>query len=189
MTMTKDQAQMLTSLAIACRPNGARRWDSAGVMAALRQVADRSLAEVVMATIHAASDRDVDSPAVIPTAGSHWSAAKAVKVTKLDTAPPGTRCTVCGKSEYGCTQFREHHGGHEFSRPKPPPDPEEVAAHVAALKAELAPTAGPTQRRTLDDLAAANPKLHARLEELRAANPGLQDQPMREPENESGEPA
>ena len=177
MTVTPDDARMLTALAVKCRPNGASRWDSAGVMAALKQVADRSLAEVVMATIRAASDRDVDSPGVIPSAGSHWQAAAAVKTTRLDTAPPGTRCTVCGVGRHRGSE------DHPFTLPKPM-DPADVADRVAALKATLEPTAGPTGHRTLDDLAEANPELHANLQRVREQIP---DATTREPMPEANE--
>jgi hypothetical protein len=173
MTISKDHAQMLTTLAVACRPTGARRWDSAGVMAALAKVADRGLAEVIMATIRAASDRNADSPGVIPTAGSHWAESASVRAFVPDSAPPGTRCTVCGREQH------RGHEDHDFSRPHET-DPETVMAYIAALKAELSPTAGPTEHRTLDDLADANPALHANLERLRAANPGLRGPQMRE---------
>jgi phage tail protein X len=78
-------------------------------------------------------------------------------------------------------------GDHDFEsvaaalkrKAEPDIDP---AAKVAALKAELAPTAGPTARRTLEDMAEANPELHARVEAVRAANPGLAAPPLREPQ-------
>jgi hypothetical protein len=173
-TVTPDQARMLTTLAIACRPTGARRWDSAGVMAAIKAVSDRSLAGVVMAVIRAASDRDVETPGVIPTPGSHWAESALMRVHTVED-PAATRCTICGR-----TQLR-HGEDHGFAMPGPKPSPEEVAERVAALKAELAPTSGPTARRTLEDLAEANPELHARVEAVRAANPGLQAPPLQEP--------
>jgi hypothetical protein len=158
--MTPDQARMLTALAIASRPNGARRWDSAGVMAALKAVADRSLPEVILATIRAAADRNVDSPGVIPTNGPHWAESAAVRPFVPEPPPP----CHCGQPH----------------REKAAPDV--IAERVAALKAELAPTAGPTERRSLEDLAAANPELHERLAVLRAANPGLATPSLRETE-------
>lgn len=114
MTVTKDQAQMLATLATACRPLGARRWDTAGTMAALEKVKDRSLPEVVMATIRAAADRDVDTPGVIPTAGSHWQETRAVAPTPPPERPgPDGYCTACGHSKVGHDiRFR---GDHEFT--------------------------------------------------------------------------
>jgi len=175
MTVTKDQAQMLATLAAACRPNGARRWDHAGIMAALKQVADRSLPEVIMATIRAAADRDAETPGVIPGPGSHWAESASVRSFVPNSAPPGTRCTVCGRTRDG------EHVAHPYS-PRHEHDPDEWVAHVAELRAELAPTSGPTERRTLEDLAEADPAYHAKLEALRTACPGLVAPPMREEE-------
>jgi hypothetical protein len=179
MTVSKDHAQMLTTLAVACRPAGARRWDSAGVMAALAKVADRGLAEVVMATVRAASDRNVDSPGVIPSAGSHWAESASVRTFVPDSAPVGTRCTICGRTEDNHAAVSAGPFGHPFYGVRPV-DPNAYAERIAELRTELAPTAGPTERRTLDDLADANPALHANLERLRAANPGLRGPQMRE---------
>lgn len=172
MTVTPDQARMLATLATNCRPNGARRWDTAGIMAALKQVSDRGLAEVIMATIRAASDRDCETPGVIPTAGSHWREQVGAAGFTPTAVPVGTRCTVCGKGEHPVTD-------HAFRRPQPKPTPETVTERVASLKAELAPTSGPTDRRTLEDLAAANPELHERVERVRAQMP--KGPAMREP--------
>lgn len=163
MTVTKEQAQMLTALAIACRPNGARHWNAAGVMAALEKVANRSLPEVVMAVIRAASDRDVETPGVIPTAGSHWAETAAVR-THTPEAPHEPRCTVCGRTR------ARHAQDHEFADPKPLPTPEERAATAARIRATLPHrTAGPTERRTLADMAEANPELHAHVDAAREA--------------------
>jgi len=180
MTISKDHAQMIATLAAASRPNGARRWDHAGIMAALKQVADRSLPEVIMATIRAAADRDAETPGVIPGPGSHWAESASVRSFVPNSAPPGTRCTVCGQSR------AFHHGpfassDHAYNQPQETL-PEVVTARIAELRAELAPTSGPTERRTLEDLAEANPVLHDRVEALRAANPGLRQPPLREEE-------
>jgi hypothetical protein len=163
MPVTKDQAQMLTSLAIACRPAGARRWDSAGVMAALAKVANRSLPEVIVATIRAASDRHVETPGVIPTAGSHWTGSAVVR-THTPEAPHEPRCTVCGRTA------GNHAADHEFTEPRPILRPDEVAARAAQIRATLAPRpAGPTERRSLEDMAEANPELHQHVEAARDA--------------------
>jgi hypothetical protein len=44
MTVTRDQAQMLATLAIDCRPYRAPTWDHAGVMAAIAEIRNMSLA-------------------------------------------------------------------------------------------------------------------------------------------------
>jgi phage tail protein X len=185
MTVTKHQAQMIANLASACRPTGARRWDTAGTMAALVKLHDRDLAEVVLATIRAAADRDAETPGVIPTPGSHWAERLAPAPFVPQTVSRQDRCSVCSHTETVCRM--RWAGDHDFEsvatalkrKAEPDIDP---AAKVAALKAELAPTAGPTARRTLEDMAEANPELHARVEAVRAANPGLAAPPLREPQ-------
>lgn len=157
MTATDQQLRALAFLAKACRPNGARRWDEAGIMAALAKVADRSLAEVVLATVRAAADRDCETPGVIPTAGSHWRSA-AVEVGPTPTPP----------------KFRSESG--------PKLSTEEYAGHAAKARALIQHTSGPAERKGLEDMAAANPELHARVEALRANNPGLQSPPLQAPE-------
>ncbi len=181
MTITKPQAQMLATLAAACRPTGARRWDTAGTMAALERLHDRDLGEVIMATIRAARDRDVDSPGVLPTAGPHWQERLVPAAFVPRTLDAGERCSVCSMSEPAC-RMRHSVDDHEFkSAAMAAKEAADAAEHVAAVRAELAPTSGPTERRTLEDLAAANPELHARVEAVRAASPGLREPPMQEP--------
>jgi len=168
MTITKDQAQMIAALAADSRPNGATRWDHAGIMTALERIRHWSLPEAIAETITAAADKDAETPGVIGRQGRSWASVRAVTV---DSAPVGTRCTVCGAIE----KFHHTYGhvarDHEFSRPHEAPEPAEVAARVAALKAELAPTSQPTGHRSPEDLAEANPELHDRLEKVRAMIP------------------
>ena len=137
MTVTKDQAQMLATLAAACRPNGARRWDSAGTLAAIAKVKDRSLAEVVMAVIRAAADRDVDSPGVIPTPGSHWQETAAVAPTPPpERVDPGERCTVHSMHIDECRRLwgaDDHATAADHARAKPI----DTRRAVEAIKAEL----------------------------------------------------
>lgn len=184
MTITKDQAQILATLACASRPNGATRWDSAGVLAAIKRVSDRSLPEVIMAVIRAASDRDVETPGVIPTPGDHWREQLKPQPFTPQVMSPNDRCSVCSLSEPAC-RIRWA-ADHDFQpaaiavKTAAPPDPE----RLAAIRATLEPTAGPTERRTLDDMAEANPQLHARVQAVRDANPGLASPPMRATETE-----
>jgi len=65
MPVTKDEAHMLATLAVACRPHGAPRWDAPGVVAAVGKVAHLSLADVALATIRAADDSTTKTPGVI----------------------------------------------------------------------------------------------------------------------------
>ena len=170
MPVTADQGRMLTALAIACRPHGARRWDAAGVMAALKQVSSRSLPEVILATIRAAADRDVETPGVIPTAGSHWAEQLAPQPFTPTAAPPGTRCTICGRTEHGPTD-------HDFRRAQPKAAPDVIHGAIVALKAEVAATPPRPADDGLDALAARDPQLAARVEQVRALLP---EPPMRE---------
>jgi phage tail protein X len=176
MTIDDQELRAISWLACRARPVGARRWDEAKVFTEAAKVRERSLSAVALAVLRAAADRNAERPEVISSAGSHWGDTIVPGAFVPRAAPTGTRCTVCGKAAH------TGHEDHPFTLPAEKPDPETVAAKVAALKAELAPTAGPTARRTLEDMAAANPDLHARVEAVRAANPGLAAPPLREPQ-------
>lgn len=136
MTVTDQQLRALAFLAPACRPNGAKRWDSAGVMAALEKVRDRSLPEVVMAVVRAAADRNVDTPGVIPSAGTHWQETAAVRAYVPDSAPAGVRCTTCGRAK--------HRGNedHEFRLPRAAAD---VTEAWREAREEVVPARQPTK--------------------------------------------
>ncbi|WP_231496213.1 hypothetical protein [Nocardioides sp. URHA0032] len=100
--MTKDQAEMLTALAIAARPHGARRWDAPGVMSALGKVAHLDLAEVIKAIGRAAGERDLETPAAIGnTAALCWTERRVERFEPEKTTPE-TRCGICGKSRALC---------------------------------------------------------------------------------------
>jgi len=163
MSIDDQQIRALAFLAKSCRPTGARRWDEAGIVAAIAQVRSRSLPEVAMAVIRAASDRDCQTPGVIPSNGSHWAESVSVRPAVVESAPVGTRCTVCGNPKPPSV------GADHYYSPPREVDVETYHAKVQALRAELAPTSGPTERRSLEDLADANPDLHARVETVRAA--------------------
>lgn len=65
MPITQEQAQMITTLALACRPHGARHWDAAGVMANIRKISNWNLAQAIEHVIRHASDAKALSPGVI----------------------------------------------------------------------------------------------------------------------------
>jgi hypothetical protein len=88
MPLTKDQARLLVPLLIACRPIGAPVWDEQGVMAALSRVANRNIAEVIIAATRAAADREAKTPGVIPTNGPHWSSDAIPSAAKTANHPP-----------------------------------------------------------------------------------------------------
>lgn len=160
MTVTRDQAQMLTDLARACRPTGASRWDAPGVMAAIAAVKDRQLATVIMAVIRAASDRDVESPGVIPSNGSHWAESAAVASYIPNVIPPAERCGICNKGREKCARERVADDDHVFEALSSRPHATDVPRVVAALKAQLVPVAPPTAPKTLDEVC-ADPKVQA----------------------------
>jgi len=106
MPLTKEQGQMLTTLALACRPVGAPRWDAAGVMAAIGKVAHLALADVILAVTRAASDRTAETPGVIAATNStHWrervgesvrpSPPKLAEACPSHPAYPATNCGGC----------------------------------------------------------------------------------------------
>jgi hypothetical protein len=187
MTVTKDQAQMIAALATACRPNGARRWDHAGLMAALAKLTNRDLAEVIMATIRAARDRDCETPGVIPTNGSHWREQLAPLPYAPNVLDRSQRCSICSLSEPAC-RIRWH-ADHEFksaaaaAKEAAETDPDAIQAALAAIRDGIEPTKGPKPVKTLDELAEENPDLHARAEAVRANMP--KPLPLQEPEEAS----
>ena len=169
MTVTRDQAQMLTDLARACRPTGASRWDAPGVMAAIAAVKDRQLATVIMAVIRAAADRDVESPGVIPTNGSHWAESAAVASYIPNVIPPAERCGICNKARTKCQSDPRHaDDDHVFDDGRR--NEFDVPRVVADLKAQVVPVAPPTAPVSIDDRLAAIPpeKRDRHLEQMRA---------------------
>lgn len=117
MPVTKPQAEALTTLAIACRPHGARHWDAAGVMAQILKVRHLSLADVALAVIRAADDRSLETPAPIGNPRAHcWKERANDRPQEPTPYDPQTACGICDKPEAKC---RAHAwSGHEY-QPKP----------------------------------------------------------------------
>jgi hypothetical protein len=182
MTVTRDQAQMLATLACDVRPTGARQWTPDKVMAEIEKIRDRSLGTVICAVTRAAMDRNAQRPEVISSPGSHWADTMIAQAFVPRTSTAAERCTVCSELETACQMRWAHDHVFESAAMAARRAAGADAERLAAIRATLAPTAGPTERRTLADMAEANPELHARVEAVRAANPGLQAPPMREPE-------
>lgn len=173
MSVTKEDAQMLATLATRCRPTGARQWKPDDVMAELAKLTDRNLGAVICATIRAAMDRDANRPAVIASAGSHWSDTQVAAPFVPQVLDAGERCSVCSMSEPAC-RVRHGVGDHEFkSAAMAVKEAADAAEHVAAVRAEVVATSGPTERRTSEELAEANPKFHERLERVRQMIPEM----------------
>ena len=102
MPVTKPQAEMLATLAVAARPHGARRWDAPGVMAALGKVRNLELAEVLMAVGRAARDRDLETPAAIGNTAAPCWVERPVERWEPEKTTAVDRCGICGKSRERC---------------------------------------------------------------------------------------
>ena len=162
MTVTRDQAQMLTALAIACRPHRAPTWDEAGIMAELAKMRDWSLAEVGLRIFVCAPDREAKTPGVLSAAGTRIPELKAGRF-QPDTWEPDTICTTCSKPEPKCRSTRFADDDHPFvsrarnaqatARPT-----EAVARIVADLRDHTTPpaSAGETERAARAALDAAS---------------------------------
>lgn len=182
-TWGKDEAQMLATLAVKCRPTGARQWNPDAVMAEIAKVHDRSLPVVICAVIRAAADRNAQRPEVISSAGSHWG--DLPLVTPPPTKVPANEmCSVCSLPRNACRMRWAH--DHEFdslaaaAKRKNTGTPEAMTTAITALRDAIsAAERRPPAPKTLDDLE-RNPKVKARIDELRAALPP--SPPMREPE-------
>jgi hypothetical protein len=101
MPVTKAQAELLAPLIAACRPHGATHWDVPGILAALAQVRDRSLPEVIRAATRLAENRDARTPMALAGNGPQWreSSDQPIRFEPYDRA--GT-CGICGLTEPAC---------------------------------------------------------------------------------------
>lgn len=96
MTVNETQQRAIAFLARSCRPQGSRPWDEVGILSNLAKVADRPLGDVVLAVIRAASDPNVNTPGVIPTAGPHWAEGSyKPPVPVADRVARQDLCSVC----------------------------------------------------------------------------------------------
>jgi hypothetical protein len=171
--MNDHEAQRIAAAMHEARPD----WPASSVLTLIhRSLIDKPRRDVFVALAWIASEPNSHTPARVLESGPWWRAAGVDGATRtLETAPTGTRCTICGQPQDG------QHLGHDYSQPRER-DPEAVKSHVAELRGMLASTSPPTERKTLEDMAEANSALHERVEALRAANPGLVAPPMREAE-------
>ena len=166
MPVTDQQLRAIAFLASACRPIGCKAWDETGILANVTKVRDRSLGSVIIAAVQAAEDRNAVTPGVIPSAGPHWRTPDAAPVTSADKINPGEHCAGCGKAEHVCRARLESQRGMDPEDPRYDDhafvtvaaargmkrDGATVAQIAAAVKEQIAPTAEPDQRKTLDDL-------------------------------------
>ena len=94
MSISKDQARMLTALAIACRPVGAPKWDDEGTFRAIGKINTWPIAMVCEHVIAHASDAKAKTPGVI---GSAYKPEKSAG--RLTYRPPRREesCARCGR--------------------------------------------------------------------------------------------
>jgi hypothetical protein len=146
MPVSREQAQMLATLAVSCRPNGAPHWDAPGVMAAIGKVKDRTLADVVLAVIRAADDREAKTPGVISAPGSsHWKE----RGTRTRTAEPydrGGTCHTCSLPHAKCRALwaddHDYVSVHEYAKTVNT-DPGRIARILESVKGEKQPMREP----------------------------------------------
>lgn len=129
MPVTKDQAILIAELAAAARPFGARRWDIAGIVAAIRPVAQMHLADVILAAIRAADDHTLDTPAAIGnTKSSCWRERGTDRPTTTDAricpqhavqfhGPICPSCKADSIAQDADQPPADHHRQHEPKRP------------------------------------------------------------------------
>lgn len=143
MTVDKHQAQMLATIAVACRPHGAPHWDEAGVMAAIVKIKHLSLADVTLAVIRAADDRSVRTPGVIGNVSSPcWKERGTDRPQRIEEPENHERCSTCSLHRDRCRSL--HADDHDF-RPWTERPQIDTKATVAALKGFIEPTAVPPE--------------------------------------------
>lgn len=143
MPVTKDQAQMLAVLTAACRPHGATRWDEAGIVAALAKVRHLSLADVALAAIRAADDRELQTPGVIGNlASSCWKERDTDRpTTRVEWPDDAHRCRTCSLPKADCDRLWDDHPFEPITDQKR--DPDTIAKITAALRQAKAETPEP----------------------------------------------
>jgi hypothetical protein len=103
MTINEQELRAIAFVAARCRPHGAHPWDEPGIVANLRKVAHLNLAEVAIATIRAAANRQAENPGVIAvTTGEHWR--EKVTESQRPVAPRREdQCADCGRPLEQCS--------------------------------------------------------------------------------------
>lgn len=110
MPVTREQAQMLATLACQSRPHHAPKWDPPGVMAALAKVAHLHLADVALATFRAADDKTLNTPAPIGIPSSScWRERGIDRPVARTPYTPEEFCGTCGRARGYCVdhEFRD----------------------------------------------------------------------------------
>jgi hypothetical protein len=129
MATSDTWADRLVLLAVDLRPNGARRWDHAGIRAAIRKVQHLALADVALAVIRAADDRTLETPAPIGNPKAHcWRERATDRPQEHAPYDHGTACGICDQSRTRCEA--NPHSEHTYE-PKPIALTERVAGEHA----------------------------------------------------------
>lgn len=110
---TTDQLDALILLAKAIRAeNRYDRWDGPGIKAAIGNVRDRSLADVMLAVARGADNPELDTPGAIGNPrSSAWDERRTDRMP-IEPYDPSTFCGTCGQPEHRCRS--NQHNGHEF---------------------------------------------------------------------------
>lgn len=111
MPVTKEQAEHIAALAVECRPHGARQWTIEQVIQALGEVRHMRLADVAMAALRGAADRDNLTPKLLANPGSdayreRLSEPHAGPVRQIDECPAhvgelAANCRSCAADRLG----------------------------------------------------------------------------------------
>lgn len=155
MPVTDQDARALAYLAARMRPHGARRWDEAGIVAAIGKVKHLALADVALAVVHAADDRSLETPAPIGNVRSTcWRERNPDRPAEHKPYVREHTCGVCGFAETDCRARWE--GDHEFEQMGSIPllDKDEAVEVVTELKNHLQPmrrVAGESSETTTEE--------------------------------------
>lgn len=141
MPITKQQAEMISELMVACRPHGANRWDAPGCMAALAKVADRSLPEVVRAATRLAENREARTPMALGGNGPQWREVDEMPRQVVEPFDSADTCGTCGRRKAGC--LANPHNDHAFERADAVAarklDPDSAGSVIAELRDRIRP--------------------------------------------------
>lgn len=165
MPVTEQQRRAIAFLVKARRDtlHGATKWDEPGIDAALSRVSGLDLADVTIAAMRAANDRDLKTPALIgDTSSSAWRERTAERVAPRHPFDAATHCAICSEEQARCRSLwaddHEFESTVEARRRKGQVD---IGPAIAALKASVETTRPPTEPAPREP----NP----RVQELRAA--------------------
>ena len=83
--------------------HGARKWDEAGIAAAVAKVRQLHLADVTQAAMRAADDRSLDTPGAISNPSAPcWQERKPGRTQPREPFDRGTFCAHCEQPEPRC---------------------------------------------------------------------------------------